>query len=140
VALDFLPYKIFKNPRKKIGWIRYITFSSSLIFVSALFLAHAAKIEKIMFFAFIIGNVLYYAAGIVLAFVLKDNRAFCKYIRTITIFLKPAGYFSRLRIQCDKNKYVSCRKCKKVSPIEVDITDNSRKRTNGTECVFALKA
>ena len=31
-----------------------------------------------MFIAFIVGNVIYYAAGIVLAFLLKDNRAFCK--------------------------------------------------------------
>ena len=31
MVLDLLPYKIPKNPRKKIGWIRYITFSASLI-------------------------------------------------------------------------------------------------------------
>ena len=35
MVLDFLPYKVPAQPRKKIGWIRYITFALSLIFVSA---------------------------------------------------------------------------------------------------------
>ena len=33
-----------------------------------------------MFWSFLIGNAVYYAVGILLAFGLKDNRAFCKYI------------------------------------------------------------
>ena len=69
MVLDFLPYKIPKAPRKKIGWIRYITFALSVIFVAALFLSHVGNIEKIMFWAFIIGNVLYYIVGIALAFI-----------------------------------------------------------------------
>lgn len=76
MVLDFLPYKVPKTPRKKIGWIRYITFAISLIFVSVLFLAHIGNIERIMFWAFIIGNAIYYIVGIILAFVFKDNRAF----------------------------------------------------------------
>lgn len=139
MVLDFLPYKVPDRPRKKIGWIRYITFAASLLFVTALFLSHTAKIERIMFWAFIIGNVLYYAVGIGLAFALKDNRAFCKYICPITIFLKPMSYFSLLRIKCDKEKCVSCGRCKKVCPMDVDVTDNSRKRKNGTECILCFE-
>lgn len=139
MVLDFLPYKVPETPRKKIGWIRYITFAVSLIFVSSLFLAHIGNIEQIMFWAFIIGNVMYYAVGVILAFSFKDNRAFCKYICPITVFLKPMSYFSLLRIECDKSKCVSCGKCKKVCPMEVDITDNSRKRKNGTECILCFE-
>ena len=139
MVLDFLPYKVPEAPRKKIGWIRYLTFAISLIFVSALFLAHVGNMEKIMFWAFIIGNVMYYSAGIILAFVFKDNRAFCKYICPVTVFLKPMSYFSLLRITCDKSKCVSCGKCKKVCPMEVDVTDNSRKRKNGTECILCFE-
>lgn len=138
MVLDFLPYKISKTPRKQITWIRYITFAISLIFVSALFLAHVGNIEEIMFWAFIIGNIIYYAVGIILALVFKDNRAFCKYICPITIFLKPMSYFSLLRIKCDKSKCISCGKCKSVCPMEVDVTDNSRKRKNGTECILCF--
>ncbi len=33
MVLDFLPYKTPKAPRKKIGFIRYITFALSFVFV-----------------------------------------------------------------------------------------------------------
>ena len=49
MILDFLPYKTPRMPRKKIGWIRYITFILSFVFVLALFLSHVGNIEKIMF-------------------------------------------------------------------------------------------
>ena len=139
MVLDFLPYKVPEKPRKKIGWIRYITFAASLIFVAALFLAKAGNIEKIMFWAFIAGNVIYYATGIIMAFAFKDNRAFCKYICPITVFMKPMSYFSLIRVRCDKDKCVSCGKCKKVCPMDVDMTDNSRKRANGTECILCME-
>ena len=137
--LDFLPYKVPAQPRKKIGWIRYITFALSLIFVSALFLAKVGNIERIMFWAFIIGNIAYYGIGIALAFAFKDNRAFCKYICPITVFLKPMSYFSLIRIKCDKDKCVGCGKCRRVCPMDVDVTDNSRKRENGTECILCME-
>ena len=139
MVLDFLPYKTPQRPRKKLGWIRYITFAVSLVFVAALFLSHVGNIERIMFWSFIIGNVLYYAVGIILAFAFKDNRAFCKYICPITVFLKPMSYFALFRITCDKSKCVSCGKCKKVCPMDVDMTDNSRKRKNGTECILCFE-
>lgn len=139
MILDLLPYKEPQQSRKKWGWIRYITFAVSFIFVSALFLAQVKNMERIMFWSFLIGNCLYYMVGIILAFALKDNRAFCKYICPITVFLKPMSYFSLLRIKCDKSKCVSCGKCKKVCPMNVDMIDNSRKRENGTECILCFE-
>ena len=139
MVLDFLPYKIPQQPRRKLGWIRYLTFTASLVFVAALFLAKAGNIERIMFWAFIAGNVAYYVVGIALAFVFKDNRAFCKYVCPITVFLKPMSYFSVLRVKCDKSKCVSCGKCRQVCPMNVDVTDNSRKRANGTECILCME-
>lgn len=139
MVLDFLPYKVPKQPRKKLGWLRYLVFTASLVFVSALFLVHVGNMEKIMFLAFIIGNLLYYIVGIALAFAFRDNRAFCKYICPITVFMKPMSYFSLTRVTCDKSKCVSCGKCKRVCPMEVDMTDNSRKRKNGTECILCFE-
>ncbi len=139
MVLDFLPYKVPASPRKKLGWIRYVTFAASVVFVGALFLAHVGNIERIMFWAFLIGNILYYTVGIVLAIAFKDNRAFCKYICPITVFLKPMSYFSLSRIQCDHSKCVACGKCKRVCPMNVDVTDNSRGRENGTECILCME-
>ncbi len=89
MVLDFLPYKHPKGERKNWGWMPYMTFAASLLFVGALFLLRIPGKETIMFWSFLIGNALYYGVGIALAFALKDNRAFCKYLCPITVFLKP---------------------------------------------------
>jgi len=139
MVLDFLPYKTRALPRKSIGWIRYLTFALSFLFVSALFLLKVGNLERIMFWAFLIGNLAYYLVGIALAFLFKDNRAFCKYICPVTVFLKPMSYFSLVRIRCDENKCISCGKCKRVCPMDVEMTDNSRKRKNGTDCILCME-
>ena len=139
MVLDFLPYKVPEGPRKNLGFLRYISFAASLVFVLTLFIGGAASMEEIMFKAFIIGNCLYYASGIALALAFKDNRAFCKYLCPVTVFLKPMSYFSLVRITCDKEKCVSCGKCKKVCPMNVDMTDNSRNRAGATECILCME-
>lgn len=140
MVLDFLPYKTPRNGRRKnLENIRYFTFILSLVFVSSLFLLGVGNLERIMFWSFLVGNILYYTVGIALAFGLKDNRAFCKYICPITVFLKPSSYFSLLRIKCNKDKCISCGKCRRVCPMDVDVTDNSRKRVNGTECILCME-
>ena len=140
MVLDFLPYKTPRNGRRKnLEKIRYFTFILSLVFVSSLFLLGVGNLERIMFWSFLVGNILYYTVVIALAFGLKDNRAFCKYICPITVFLKPSSYFSLLRIKCNKDKCISCGKCRRVCPMDVDVTDNSRKRRNGTECILCME-
>lgn len=139
MVLDFLPYKHPMGKRRKWGWLRYITFAVSLIFVAALFLLNAPGKERIMLWSFLIGNALYYGVGAALAFALKDNRAFCKYLCPVTVFLKPMSYFSLLRVKVDESKCVSCGICRKVCPMEVDVTDNQRCRKNGTECILCME-
>lgn len=136
MILDLLPYKVPKEKRKKLGFIRYITFLLSFVFVAILFIFRFDNLSNIMFWAFIIGNVIYYITGISLAFIFKDNRAFCKYICPITIFLKPASYFALIRVKRDKDKCINCKKCIKSCPMNVDMLDNSRKRKNATECIL----
>lgn len=139
MVLDFLPYKVPQKPGKKIGWMRYVMFAASLVFVGTLFLTGRKDPERILFWAFVVGNLIYYGVGIVLAFLWKDNRAFCKYLCPVTVFLKPMSYFSLLRITCDSEKCVSCGRCRKVCPMDVDMTDPARKRRNGTECILCME-
>lgn len=140
MILDLLPYKRPENtPIKKLSYIRYIMFIISFSFVGFLFLAKVENIEDIMFKSFIIGNLVYYLVGIILAFKLKDNRAFCKYICPITVFLKPMSYFSLSRIRVNEEKCVSCNKCRSVCPMNVDMLNNKRNRKNGTECILCME-
>ncbi|WNX83891.1 4Fe-4S dicluster domain-containing protein [Agathobaculum sp. NTUH-O15-33] len=139
MVLDLLPYQTPRRPRKRIGFIRYFVFAGSLLFVGSLFLLRVPGMETILFWSFLIGNALYYAVGIGLALALKDNRAFCKYICPITVFLKPASYFALVRVKTDTAKCVSCGKCKKVCPMDVDMTDPTRKRANGTDCILCFR-
>ena len=139
MVLDFLPYKTPCGPRKRIGFIRYITFAASLAFVGALFLLGVPNLADVMWIAFIVGNVIYYVVGIALAFALKDNRAFCKYICPVTVFLKPMSKWALVRVTCDKDKCISCGKCRKICPMDVDVTDNSLDRRNGAECILCME-
>lgn len=140
MVLDFLPYKQPVKPRKeKWGILRYVMFVLSLTLVSGLFLIKAAHLEQIMFGLFLAGNVLYYTSGIALAFAFKDNRAFCKYLCPVTVFLKPMSYFSLLRVHCDESKCVQCGKCLRVCHMNVEVNEESRKRKRGTECILCYE-
>jgi len=140
MVLDFLPYKTPQKPRReKLGRLRIITFILSFLYVFILFHLYPNNLENLMFISFIVGNVIYYAIGIILAFTFKDNRAFCKYICPITVFLKPASYFSVFRIKVDTNACISCGKCKRACPMEVDMMDNNHSRKNGTECILCFE-
>lgn len=140
MVLDFLPYKTPQRPRKAgLSWIRYAVFAASLLFVAALFLLRVPNLARVMFIAFLVGNALYYGAGVALAFAFRDNRAFCKYVCPITVFLKPMSKYALLRVTCDKSKCVSCGKCERVCPMDVEVTNNARSRKNGTECILCME-
>ena len=135
MVLDLLPYKQPKGSRRRIGFIRYIVFGLSLVLVGVLF--HLGKATPlVMFRLFVYGNIVYYVVGIALSIVFHDNRAFCKYICPVTVFLKPASYYSLLRIHCDEKKCIHCGKCIEVCPMDVEVNNDSRKRKNATECIL----
>ena len=84
-----------------------------------------------LLFVIILPIVFFYVVGV-------GAPAFCKYICPITVFLKPASYFSMIRIKCNEKKCIKCKKWVNSCPMNVDILDNSRKRKNGTECILCL--
>ena len=138
MILDLLPYKTPQNERKNWGYVRYILFAAISCGACSLFVFKVANLDSIIFYLFILGNIIYYILGIVLAFYLKDNRAFCKYVCPITVFLKISSYFSLLRVEVNEDKCINCGKCVKACPMDVEMLNNSRKRENGTECILCL--
>ena len=138
MILDLLPYQKPQSPRRNWGFIRYIMFGLSLAIVLLLFWLGKADAYT-MFMLFVAGNIFYYAVGITLAILLKDNRAFCKYICPITVFLKPMSYYALIRIKCDEDKCIKCGKCLRTCPMEVEVNKNARNRKNATECILCQK-
>lgn len=140
--LDLLPFKENKNGRIKKGWefLRYIHFMISLLLVLVLWFVLGYQPESRGNSAFVwltIGNAFYFSTSIILAFALKDNRAFCKYVCPITVFLKLTTRFSLLKIRGNKDKCTKCGLCNKSCPMDIDIVKYVSKgeRVLSTECI-----
>jgi polyferredoxin len=140
MVLDLLPFKrpAGRLPRKW-SWLRYAHFGASLIVVSVLWYGFgyrhgATGMTAVVWF--IVGNLLYYAAGIILAYVLKDNRAFCKYACPVSVPLKLTSRFSLLKVKGDAEKCNSCQACVKMCPMDIRIPDyiGNGERVLSTEC------
>jgi ferredoxin-type protein NapH len=143
MILDYLPFPRNKQGRLTTGWgnLRYLHFALSLGLVLALWfgLGYRVETESITALYWLIGgNVLYYGIAITLAFILKDNRAFCKYVCPITTILKVPGRFSLLKIAGDVEKCNDCGACEKVCPMDIRITDyiKNGQRVVSTECIL----
>jgi polyferredoxin len=142
MVLDYLPYK-----RKKVGrlapkWeqMRYVHFAFSLLLVLVLWFLFQYRPpptgqESLAWLS--VGNMIYFASAITLAFTLKDNRAFCKYLCPITVILKITSRFSLLKIEGDEEKCTQCGVCNKNCPMDINIMEyvNHGKRVLSTECV-----
>lgn len=140
MVLDLLP---FKRPSGRLpgkwGWLRYLHFALSLGLVLVLFFVFGytnGASGRAAVFWFVAGNALYYAIGIILAYALKDNRAFCKYVCPVAVPLKITTRFSLLKIQGDAAKCNDCDACEKMCPMDVRISDYvlNGERVLTTEC------
>ncbi len=140
MVLDLLP---FKRPSGRLpghwGWLRYLHFCLSVTLVLLLvfvvgFRNGASGMTAVIWF--IVGNILYYAIGIVLAYTLKDNRAFCKYVCPVSVPLKVMTRFSLLKIGGDGAKCNACGACEKLCPMDVRISEYilNGERVLSTEC------
>ncbi|HET9912299.1 MAG TPA: 4Fe-4S binding protein [Anaerolineales bacterium] len=140
MILDLLP---FKRPSGRLprqyGWLRYLHFFLSLSIV--LLLVYVVGFREgatgtIAVTWFITGNLLYYAVGIVLAYTLKDNRAFCKYVCPVSVPLKVTSRFSVIKIGQGAGQCNDCDACEKMCPMDVRISDYilNNQRVLSTEC------
>jgi polyferredoxin len=155
MVLDLLPYKTNTSWKKNgLPGLRYIHFvfvlflTITIYFVFKKTIVHTdpaalktgmGTITELIWF--LTGNGIYYLVGIVLAFKLKDNRAFCKYICPLTVFLKAMSRFSLLRIAGNKITCTNCKTCIDNCPMSIDIPAyiSKEQRVKSTECIMCMK-
>ncbi len=143
MVLDYLPFKRNKAGRlsSRLEKLRYVHFGFSLALVLVLWFyygyrpEHVSKTELIWL---VTGNVLYFSSGIILAFVLKDNRAFCKYLCPITTILKISSRFALFKMEGDKDKCKECKACARACPMDINIPEYVKNggRVLSTECIL----
>ena len=145
MVLDFLPYKRNRKGRVAAQWesLRYVHFGFSLVLVLVLwffFLYRPMPAGQAALVWLVVGNTLYFASAILLAFALRDNRAFCKYLCPITAILKITSRFAFLKIEGDGKKCTQCGTCNKMCPMDIDIMEyvGNAERVLSTECIFCL--
>jgi len=87
---------------------------------------------------FLVGNIIYFAGGILLAIAFRDNRAFCKYLCPITVFLKFGTRLSILRISGEQNRCSECAACDRACPMGIPVSQYvlSDRAVIDTECVL----
>ncbi|MHB0877665.1 MAG: 4Fe-4S binding protein [Anaerolineae bacterium] len=141
MVLDLLP---FGRSRGRLpgrwGYLRYAHFAASLALVLLLWYAFGYHYGgRVTALAWLIGgNLLYYAVGIGLAFALKDNRAFCKYVCPITLVLKATSRFSLLKVKGDAARCDNCGVCSRACPMDIRVDDYvaEGRRVLSTECTL----
>ena len=145
MILDYLPYKRNRLGRLAPKWeqLRYVHFVLSLLLVLVLwFIFHyrhpPTGKEALVWLS--TGNIIYFTLAITLAYALRDNRAFCKYLCPITAILKVTARFSLLKIAGDSEKCTQCSACNKNCPMDINIMEyvEQGKRVLSTECIFCL--
>jgi polyferredoxin len=140
--LDRLPYKR-SGGRLHGHWglLRYTHLTLSMLLVALLYYGfdyRPGQNGAIALTWFVIGNLLYYLAGIGLAFAVKDNRAFCKYVCPVAVPLKLGARFALLKVAGDAAKCDQDRRCIKTCPMDIRVSDyiKAGQRVLATECIL----
>lgn len=97
-----------------------------------------ARLNPAEWWWFLVGNLVYYLAAIVLAVRCKDNRAFCKIACPIVPLLKIGCRASVLKIKGDRDLCDDCGACNLACPMDIRITDyvKERGRVLSSECIL----
>jgi ferredoxin-type protein NapH len=143
MILDLLPFKRNKSGRLDRKWefLRYVHFALSLGLVLVLWYGFEHRSDSPIFAPILwllIGNMVYYIIGITLAYKLKDNRAFCKYICPVPVLQKIPSQFALLKVEGSAEKCTGCGACDKMCPMDIQVSQytQSHQRVLSTECIL----
>lgn len=127
MVLDYLPFKRSPGRRRLWGSVRVAHFALSLsvvVLLTRLGYDHGFTWQRTDgLWWFLGGCTLYYLTAIALAFTLKDNRAFCKYVCPVSVFLRAGNRLALLKVKGDLKTCSECGACDKVCPMDVAVME-----------------
>jgi len=150
--LEWLPIKENKPIPKKYTYIRIPVLIVSLLIPFILiqsgydymtkhidsFITSFIESKKFdQFIWFLVGYILYYIVGIILAFVFKKRRAFCKIFCPVSLIMKLPTRISLIKMRPTGNKCIKCGKCNEACPMDIDVRKyiENGKKVLSTECI-----
>lgn len=94
------------------------------------------KYEQLILF--LIGNGLYYLTAVILAFVFKKKRAFCKIACPVSLIMKGPSKLALIKIKPSGQKCIGCGKCNRECPMDVDVMSyiKAGEKVLSTECIL----
>jgi ferredoxin-type protein NapH len=142
--LDWLPvHKKKKHINPSYKNLRFLALAISLLIPYYLVFVMNYDVradylgQKEMLWMFV-GNAIYYAIGIPLAFILHDRRAFCKYVCPVSLVMIPTRKLSLINIKPTGNECIECGACNKACPMDIDVMSyiSSHKKVKHAECIL----
>lgn len=146
LVFDYLPWKRSPGRRLGLAWLRAVHFGLSLGLV--VLLARGLGYDHGFTWRatdglwwFLGGCGAYYAAGVALAWLAKDNRAFCRYLCPVTVFLRAGNRVALLRVTGDRAVCTQCLSCEKICPMDVRVSAfvNADRRVSDPECTLCQR-
>jgi polyferredoxin len=152
--LEWLPIKENRAIPKKYTWLRIPVLIVSLLIPFILIQSgydyynrhiyspsdggfiETQKLDQ--FIWFLVGYISYYIIGIVLAFIFRKKRAFCKIFGPVSLVMKAQTRISLVKIKPSGNKCIECEKCNKSGPMDVDVMNyiKNGQKILSTECII----
>jgi polyferredoxin len=152
--LEWLPIKENKTVPKKYTYIRipvlivsllipFILIQSGYDYVNrhiyspgdgSFFESH--KFDQ--FIWFLVGYISYYIIGIILAFIFKKKRAFCKIVCPVSLVMKLQTRISLIKIRPTGTQCIECGKCNAGCPMDIDVRQyiKNGQKILSTECIL----
>jgi polyferredoxin len=146
-VLDWLPIKKNRPIPERLTWLRFPVLFASLLVPLVLIGAGydyqhhhvsegAGKQHQLLWF--LVGNGIYYAAAVALAFAFEKRRAFCLVACPVSLVMKPTAAVALLKRRPTGAPCTECGVCNRLCPMDVDVMAPIRagRPVTSTECVY----